>query len=142
MISQGKPMITTRIHHVAARLIGVVAALGGVLGVLTLADAVSIPMLALVLMLVSGATVLVAVLSKPLWEGCRAGFVNRIADGSLIWLALATNLTALWSLTAYLTLALVAALCLVTRIALHSRIERDSSILAQLNSTRSIAIMK
>ncbi|MDZ7913015.1 MAG: hypothetical protein U5O16_14465 [Rhodococcus sp. (in: high G+C Gram-positive bacteria)] len=135
-------MITNRIHHAAARLIGVVAALGGVLGVLTLADAVSIPMLALVLMLVSGATVLAAVLSKPLWEGRRAGFVNRIADGSLIWLALATNLTALWSLTAYLTLTLVAALCLVTRIALHSRIERDSSILAQLNSTRSVAIMK
>lgn len=135
-------MITNRIHHAAARLIGVVAALGGVLGVLIPADAVSIPMLALVLMLVSGATVLAAVLSKPLWEGRRAGFANRIADGSLIWLALATNLTALWSLTAYLTLTLVAALCLVTRIALHSRIERDSSILAQLNSTRSIAIMK
>ncbi|MCT6735315.1 hypothetical protein [Rhodococcus qingshengii] len=135
-------MITNRIHHAAARLIGVVAALGGVLGVLILARAVSIPMLALVLMLVSGATVLVAVLSKPLREGRRAGFVNRIADGSLIWLALATNLTALWSLPAYLTLTLVAALCLVTRIALQSRIERDSSPLAQLNSTRSIAIMK
>ncbi|MDE8647586.1 hypothetical protein PXH69_21665 [Rhodococcus qingshengii] len=73
-------MTANRIRHTVARLGGPVAAVGGIFGVISFARAVPIPVFALVLMLVSGATVLTAVLTRPLGDGCDDGWGNRIGE--------------------------------------------------------------
>lgn len=110
----------SRVHEACGAVIGAVAVTGGCTAAVALFPMTSLPVFVFGVVAVAVTGLLVAVVTTVR----RGRPTFRLVDWVLTSLALATNLTAFWSVTFYLSLCFVTGAALVARAVLRAQIHR------------------